>query len=51
MKRGVTSTVLGSVSSGLVPNANLPVLVVPDPADIRGYAPAVETDDRTSAGA
>jgi nucleotide-binding universal stress UspA family protein len=30
----VASTLLGSVSSGLVHNADLPVLVVPDPADI-----------------
>jgi nucleotide-binding universal stress UspA family protein len=47
----VASTVLGSVSSGLVHNADIPVLVVPDPADIRGCAPAVEPDDRSSAGA
>jgi nucleotide-binding universal stress UspA family protein len=47
----VASTVLGSVSSGLVHNADVPVLVVPDPADIRGCAPAVEPDDRSSAGA
>ena len=30
----IASTVLGSVSSGLVHNADVPVLVVPDPADI-----------------
>ena len=42
----IASTVLGSVSSGLVHNADVPVLVVPDPADIPGPAPAVEPDDR-----
>jgi nucleotide-binding universal stress UspA family protein len=41
----VASTVLGSVSSGLVHNADLPILVVPDPADIPRRAPAVEPDD------
>ena len=47
----VASTVLGSVSSGLVHNADVPVLVVPDPADIPGRAPAVEPDDPSPAGA
>ena len=47
----VASTVLGSVSSGLVHNADVPVLVVPDPADIPGREPAVEPDDRSSPGA
>jgi nucleotide-binding universal stress UspA family protein len=47
----VASTVLGSVSSGLVHNADVPVLVVPDPADIPGRAPAVEPDDPSSPGA
>ena len=47
----VASTVLGSVSSGLVHNADVPVLVVPDPADIPGRMPAVEPDDPSSLGA
>ncbi len=47
----VASTVLGSVSSGLVHNADVPILVVPDPADIPGRAPAVEPDDPSSPGA
>ena len=47
----VASTVLGSVSSGLVHNADVPILVVPDPAVISGRAPAVEPDDRSSPGA
>ena len=42
----IASTLLGSVSSGLVHNADLPVLVVPDPADIPGRAHAVAPDDR-----
>ena len=41
----IASTVLGSVSSGLVHNADVPVLVVPDPAGISGRAPAVGADD------
>ena len=47
----VASTVLGSVSSGLVHNADVPVLVLPDAADIPGRAPAVEPDGRSSPGA
>jgi nucleotide-binding universal stress UspA family protein len=47
----VASTVLGSVSSGLVHNADVPVLIVPDHADIPGRAHAVEPDDRSSPGA
>ena len=41
----IASTVLGSVSSGLVHNADVPVLVVPDHAGIPGPEPAVEPDD------
>jgi len=44
----VASTVLGSVSSGLVHNADLPVLVIPDGAGIPGGPPAVVADDRGS---
>jgi len=40
------ATVLGSVSSGLVHNADVPVLVVPDAAGIPGRAPAFDADDR-----
>jgi nucleotide-binding universal stress UspA family protein len=47
----VASTVLGSVSSGLVHNADVPVLVLPDAADIPGRAPAVEPDDPSPPGA
>ena len=47
----VAATVLGSVSSGLVHNADIPVLVVPDAAGIPGRAPAVDADDRGSPGA
>ena len=44
----ITSTVLGSVSVGLVHNADIPVLVVPDRAGISGPAPAVGADDEGS---
>ncbi len=43
----VTSTVLGSVSSGLVHNADVPLLIVPDGAGIPGEAPAVDADDQS----
>ena len=44
----VAATVLGSVSSGLVHNADIPVLVVPDGAGYPGPATAVDADDRAA---
>ena len=49
-RAAVAATVLGSVSSGLVHNADIPVLVVPDGAGISGPAPAVGADDRGAPG-
>jgi nucleotide-binding universal stress UspA family protein len=46
----VAVAVLGSVSSGLVHNADVPVLVVPHGAGISGPAPAVDADDRGAPG-